>query len=433
MWLCLQSSAVELSKEFLEHIFCMKIIFSKQIMFTLNVTWMAEFPVYTDWNESAVLVNDPALRFLLSLPNKKLHSGRLFNGYVARVVAFDLKLRFEAAHQRHFTSVVFVRPDVIYRPNVMIDICRYAFILVRTLCPLVMICLHRCPASWRCGILHTCRRHVCLKQFDCPQDLQEEMKQAGQGSWQGGGFLVPSMHFVLHGIPVHGTNYEFTETSDGCYQESGPSVTLAVVRDLPNPNYLNFPRLCCSKVECHEFLQTCLQDIGMDPNLLTNLDGKDCSAAPARKKNAKSRFSGSDSLTLGFAWQVQSTSHYQSLATVAQFLWWWLCLEILHVVVSKRGRFPLVGRVATNFSAGVASESNTSTFSQWSGDAKQDRSNDVGGIHPLLKRERIFPVYHALLDSQERLVKLDCFFLIFDVLTGLMLYCVLERDTIFAP
>ena len=36
--------------------------------------------------------------------------------------------------------------------------------------------------------------------------------------------------------------------------------------------------------------------------------------------------------------------------------------------------FPLVGRVATNFSAGVASEPNTSTFSQWSGDA--------GGLQP---------------------------------------------------
>ena len=34
----------------------------------------------------------------------------------------------------------------------------------------------------------------------------------------------------------------------------------------------------------------------------------------------------------------------------------------------------------------------------------------LGVYTPILKRERIFPVYHALLDSQERLVKLDCFF-----------------------
>ena len=60
-------------------------------------------------------------------------------------------------------------------------------------------------------------------------------------------------------------------------------------------------------------------------------------------KNAKSLFSGSDSLTLGFVWQVQSTSHHQSLATVAQFLWWWLCflkfcVGAWHLVLSKCGR-----------------------------------------------------------------------------------------------
>ena len=93
----------------------------KQIMSTLNVTWMAEFPVRTGWKESAFLVNDPALQFLLSPPNKKLQSGGLFNGYRARVVAFDLMLRFETAHQTRFTSVISVRPDIVYSPNVMID------------------------------------------------------------------------------------------------------------------------------------------------------------------------------------------------------------------------------------------------------------------------------------------------------------------------
>ena len=91
-WLCWQSSAEKLSTEFLEHHFCMKNSFLKQIMSTLNVTWTEELPVHTDWNESAVLVNDPALRF-------------------------------GTAHQGRFTGLVFVRHDVVYRSNVMIDIC----------------------------------------------------------------------------------------------------------------------------------------------------------------------------------------------------------------------------------------------------------------------------------------------------------------------
>ena len=36
-----------------------------------------------------------------------------------------------------------------------------------------MISLHRCPASWRCGILHICRLHVFLKQFENPQTFKK--------------------------------------------------------------------------------------------------------------------------------------------------------------------------------------------------------------------------------------------------------------------
>ena len=133
-------------------------------------------------------------------------------------------------------------------------------------------------AVWYFTHLSTARFFETIRK---PTNLQEEMKQAGLGAWRGGGWLMPSMHLVLHGIPVHGTNHEFMDTSHRCYQESGPSLTHAVVRDLPNPNDLNSPRLCCPKVQCHEILQKCLQDIGLDPKLLTNLD-RNCSAAPAR-------------------------------------------------------------------------------------------------------------------------------------------------------
>lgn len=92
-------------------------------------------------------------------------------------------------------------------------------------------------------------------------------------------------------------------------------------------------------------------------------------SSTCEEKNAKSLFSESDSLTLGFVWQVQSTSHYQSLATIAQFLCRWLCFKILrrcmaccfiqmwpqvymikisHPRQSQLHSSPLVGRVATN-------------------------------------------------------------------------------------
>lgn len=254
--------------------------FLKQIMSTLNVTWIAEFPVHTDWNESAVLVHDPALRFLLSPPNKKLLGGGLHNGYRARVVAFDLMLRFETAHQRRFTSVVFVRPDVAYSPNVMIDMCIHPCEDAVSVNNDIFALMPRKLAVWYFTHLST---RLFFEISRLRTNLQEEMKQAGLGSWHGGALSMPSMHLVFHGIPVHGTAHEFMATSHSCYQRGGRAVSLAIMRDLPNPNDLNSPRLCCAKGACQEFLQTWLQNIEMDPKLLANLDAN-CSAAPARKK-----------------------------------------------------------------------------------------------------------------------------------------------------
>ena len=126
------------------------------------------------------------------------------------------------------------------------------------------------------------------------------------------------------------------------YQESGPSVTLAVVRDLPNPNTFWILQGFAAP-KCHEFFANMSSRHWNGHKTAYKFGWKLFSSTCEDLKNAKSLFSGSDSLTLGFVWQVQSTSHYQSLATVAQFLWWWLCflkfcVGAWHVVLSKCGR-----------------------------------------------------------------------------------------------
>ena len=72
--------------------------------------------------------------------------------------------------------------EALYRPRICPAWCglpfkchdwHMQFIPVRALCPLIMICLHRCPASWRCGTLHICRPHVFFKQVDCPQTFKK--------------------------------------------------------------------------------------------------------------------------------------------------------------------------------------------------------------------------------------------------------------------
>lgn len=186
----------------------------QRILAGIKVTWRAAFPLDCTWEEAALLVKDPALRFLLSPPEHLIHVANfgLFNAYRSRAVAFDLMLQFETQNHQRFTHVLFARPDIVYdlNPNIVSAIER---------CPDAVFCyndqfgaMKRSLALWYATHVATARSWtgaslIAVNQSQTSQGIQQLLGWKFTGSGRGGVFM-PAMHLAIHGVPFVGKRLE---------------------------------------------------------------------------------------------------------------------------------------------------------------------------------------------------------------------------------
>jgi hypothetical protein len=183
----------------------------QHILAGIDVTWRAAFPLDCTWEEAALLVNDPALRFLLSPPEhlRRIANSGLFNAYRSPAVAFDLMLQFEAENHRRFTHVLFVRPDIVYdlNPSIISAIGR---------CPDVVFCYNDIFAAMKRSLAVWYATHVATSRSWTGASVtavnesqtRQRIQQLLGWNFTGGGILMPAMHLAIHGVPFAGKMLE---------------------------------------------------------------------------------------------------------------------------------------------------------------------------------------------------------------------------------
>ena len=188
----------------------------QRILDGINVTWRAAFPIHCNWEEAALLVKDPALRFLLAPPEHLRHASNsgFINAYRSRAVAFDLMLQFENENHQRFTHVLFARPDIMYdlNPNIISTIGR---------CPDAVFCyndffgaMKRNLAPWYATHVATARSWTGASQIVVNQgQTSQRIQQLLGWNFTGGGILMPAMHLAIHGVPFAGKMLEVIANS----------------------------------------------------------------------------------------------------------------------------------------------------------------------------------------------------------------------------
>ena len=208
----------------------------QRILDGINVTWRAAFPLDCTWEEAALLVKDPALRFLLAPPEHLRHSSNfgLFNAYRSRAVAFDLMLQFENENHRRFTHVLFARPDIVYdlKPNIISTIGR---------CPDALFCyndffgaMKRNLAPWYATHVATARSWTGASQIDVNQgQTSQRIQQLLGWNFTGGGIFMPAMHLAIHGVPFAGRLLEVIPNFQSVICNQSDVLGIAwIIRDL---------------------------------------------------------------------------------------------------------------------------------------------------------------------------------------------------------
>ena len=211
----------------------------QRILDGINVTWRAAFPIHCNWEEAALLVKDPALRFLLAPPEHLRHAANsgFFNTYRSRTVAFDLMLQFENENHQRFTHVLFARPDTMYdlNPNIISTIGR---------CPDAVFCgndlfgaMKRNLAPWYATHVATARSWTGASQIVVNKDQTRQRIQRLLGwNFTGGGYFMPAMHLAIHGVPFAGIGLEVIANSGVVICNQSDVLSNAwIIRDL-SPN-----------------------------------------------------------------------------------------------------------------------------------------------------------------------------------------------------
>lgn len=212
--------------------------------------WRGVFPMDCNWDETASLVTDPALNFILSPPvhlKKQFASGQS-NAYRSRVVGFDMMLRFEADHFQRFGHVFFVRPDSVleFGANPFDDLAKCSdfvyFIndifaaMPRNLAPYFATHLTSFRSFTGLGPGPPLKTHL--------EEFRQEFSHLTGFKFAYGGANLPMVHLSHYSVPWAGRDSDMLKVVLPCKDNTHLVKNIWLIRNLPMLNASGNPKIC---------------------------------------------------------------------------------------------------------------------------------------------------------------------------------------------